>query len=109
MVKEPIGKLESDVKAFDLIALEVPSTVYTCVSHSGNDYLVGFYECVDDGNVRMSWSQKHAYARPESLVVPMQDIESYEILKRFTPDRNDGIDYLLCDMFDIEMPDDETP
>lgn len=103
MAKQPITDLESCVTFGDLIVLELPASVQTCVSFHGSDYAAGFYSHSDEENVYLNTFQKSAYDADEPKTYVKTDIESFEVLKKYVPDPNDGIDEVLTQLLDIPM------
>ncbi|MBW2981597.1 hypothetical protein KY343_01830 [Candidatus Woesearchaeota archaeon] len=99
--KKPISEIQSDAKLLDLVLIEIPSSVQTCVVHNGMDYASGFYIGVKDNQLFLSRTQKRAYGPVDLYGYPLEDIESYEIVKRYTFNPNDGIDYVLAEILGI--------
>jgi hypothetical protein len=104
---KPISEIENDAKKLDAIMLKLPSAAMCHAGAvEGYDRAVGFYMWVDKEKVCLDRLQKNAYDCEEHFdEYPLEDIESYQILKRFVPDRNDGIDDLLIQMDVVEAPE----
>ncbi|MBW2995111.1 hypothetical protein KY312_02060 [Candidatus Woesearchaeota archaeon] len=98
--KKPISEIEKDAKLLDLVLIELPAEVHTCYPYHGMDFASGFYLGVENKQVILSRTQKRAYDI-DVVGYPVEDIKSYEILRRFKPNPNDGIDYLLTDILGI--------
>ncbi|MBS3146164.1 hypothetical protein J4471_00525 [Candidatus Woesearchaeota archaeon] len=107
MNKKSIESIEKDAKPLDLIILALPASVMTCsTSMGGTDYAVGFFEGVKDGCVYLTQIQKSAYLESKACKFPKEDIDAYQILRRYKPNPSeDGIDEVLCEILGIHIPD----
>jgi|TARA_B100001971_G_C18174765_1_gene529278 hypothetical protein len=103
MTKQPIEKLAEDAKPLDLVELELPASIMTCVSHGGMDYTSGYFIEIRDNRIVLAQFQKAAYGDSEPSPIPLDDITSYEILRRYKPVPGDEIDYILAETLDIPI------
>ena len=101
MEQKSIDKIAEEVEFGDLIMLKLPSSVQAHYGEvSGNDYAVGFFEKIDNENIYINHLQKIAYSDQGAFIIPIESIESYEILRKYVPDPEDKIDNMLQDLLD---------
>ncbi len=97
--KKPSG-LEQDVRPLDHLLLELPAEARSSgKTIRGKDFATGFYEGTRtiEGKkfVVLKPVQKDAYSQPEKTKYPLDQINSYEVVRRYTPDPKDEFDKVI--------------
>lgn len=104
MVKKKNTKgLEADAKPLDLLLLELPATVCSAGRNvKGIDYATGFYEGTREIEgkkcVVLNAVQKDAHSQPGKTRYPIEQIKSYEVVRRYSPNPNDGLDKIIAEV-----------
>lgn len=93
---KPISQLESDVGPMDLLRIGLTATIQDKTPINGTDYAAGFFVGVHKVGetlyVALSRVQKGAYDQPTPDRYPFNDINGYEVLRRYEPDSTNPID-----------------